>query len=135
MGYAALKLKSQIILRVIEGGKGAKPEAVFTAPTRKVMILGIILATLQIADGLLTAMGMHIFGTNAEGNALLRTLMEQWGSIPALIVAKSLALSVILMLCLLASRVHWLPLAMKGVIAVYLFAAVLPWSYLLLRHA
>ena len=45
----------------------------------EVQILGVILATLQVLDGTLTAIGIHIDGTSAEGNLLLRALMENIG--------------------------------------------------------
>lgn len=97
----------------------------------EVFVLGLIMATLQVLDGVLTAIGIEHFGTGAEGNALLRELMELIGHVPTLIIVKGIAISIIFLLCSLASRVTWLPLAIKAMIGVYLFAAIIPWSYIL----
>lgn len=97
-------------------------------------LLGSILILLQIFDGILTGLGMNFFGTDMEGNVLLRTLMHTLGVVPALLVVKSFAISVIIVLVNLSSQVKWLPLAMKGVIGLYLLAAIIPWSVILARH-
>lgn len=97
-------------------------------------ILGSILILLQIFDGILTGLGMNFFGTDMEGNVLLRTMMHTLGVVPALLVVKSFAISVIIVLVNLSSQVKWLPLAMKGVIGLYLLAAIIPWSVILARH-
>lgn len=100
----------------------------------KPAILGMILIALQIMDGLLTGFGMNFFGTDMEGNVFLRSVMHLIGVVPALIVVKSGAISVIIVLVNLCSQVKWLPLAMKGVIGLYLLAAVIPWSIILANH-
>lgn len=97
-------------------------------------VLGIILIVLQIADGVLTGFGMSFFGTQMEGNVLLRTLMHEIGVVPALVLVKSLAIAVVIVLVQLSSQVQWLPMALKGVIGLYMLAAVIPWSVILANH-
>jgi uncharacterized membrane protein len=97
-------------------------------------VLGLILIVLQIADGVLTGFGMSFFGTQMEGNVLLRTLMHEIGVIPALVLVKSLAIAVVIVLVQLSSQVSWLPMALKGVIGLYMLAAVIPWSVILATH-
>ncbi|MCB0353847.1 MAG: hypothetical protein KDD64_09995 [Bdellovibrionales bacterium] len=104
------------------------------APTQEIVILGSILAILQIMDGILTAQGVHHFGIHAEGNPLLRWLMLSLGYETALIVAKVLSLVIIAALCFLATRVQWLIHAIRLVIFVYLGAAIIPWSVILLKQ-
>jgi uncharacterized membrane protein len=97
-------------------------------------VLGLILIVLQIADGVLTGFGMSFFGTQMEGNVLLRTLMHEIGVAPALVLVKSLAIAVVIVLVQLSSQVKWLPMALKGVIGLYMLAAVIPWSVILATH-
>ena len=97
----------------------------------EVAALGLILALLQIADGLLTALGMSHYGTNMEGNLLLRELMHLVGFIPALVMVKTVAIGVVTGLCLHAYSVSWLKPAFKIVIGLYITFAVLPWSVIL----
>lgn len=99
-----------------------------------IVVLGLILAALQVLDGLLTAIGVSHLGTSAEGNMLIRHLMEAWGYGPALIAIKSLALMIVALLCFLATSVSWVRFAMKGVIALYLLAAIIPWSTIILTR-
>lgn len=133
MGQAVFKLDTQPNFTLIDGGQ--KTGVIAARPSREMIFLSAVLIFLQISDGVLTALGMTMFGTEAEGNLLLRTLMESWGYIPALVIAKSFAIVVIGMLCYLSTVVAWLPRAMRCVIAVYLLAAIIPWSYILLTNA
>lgn len=134
MGQAAYKLDDQPNFTIIDGGNSTQA-TVDAQPSKEMIVLSIILALLQVSDGVLTGMGMSMFGTAAEGNLLLRTLMEAWGYIPALFIAKSFAILVIAGLCYLSTVVSWLPRAMRCVIAVYVLAAVIPWTYILLTHS
>jgi len=102
------------------------------APSREIITLGVFLCILQVVDGVLTSLGVGAFGVSAEGNAFLRFLMEQMGHIPALILTKSLAVFVTFVLCLLSSSVSWVSHALKCVIGVYLLAAIVPWTLILL---
>ena len=56
-------------------------------PARFLALIGVLIA-LQILDGALTLAGMHTFGLSAEGNPLLRTLMNSLGLIPGLVATK-----------------------------------------------
>jgi apolipoprotein N-acyltransferase len=94
-------------------------------------VLGIILAFLQVADGVLTGLGMAHYGTAMEGNILLRELMLLIGFVPALVVVKTAAIGVVTGLCLYAYSVTWLRSAFKVVIGLYVLLAVLPWSVIL----
>ena len=102
--------------------------------SNEVIVLGSILAVLQILDGILTTLGVSHFGTDAEGNVILRSLMEIIGHVPALIVAKSLAIAVIATLCVLSKKITWVGRAFKFVIGIYLFAAIIPWTMILVTR-
>jgi hypothetical protein len=109
-----------------------------TAPgfsaSREVIILSSLLVALQIADLVLTAVGVSLFGVNAEGNPLIRGLMQHMGILPALVIVKSVAICIIGMLVLLARTVPWVPVAMRAVAAIYILAAIIPWSGILLTQ-
>ncbi|MCB0333501.1 MAG: hypothetical protein KDD55_08370 [Bdellovibrionales bacterium] len=102
------------------------------APSREIILLGLALVLLQILDGVLTSVGVLHFGITAEGNPLLSHLMHQMGTTYTLILTKGLSIVIILALCYLASRVEWLTIALKGVVVIYLTAAIIPWSVILL---
>lgn len=99
--------------------------------SRTVLILGAVLIVFQILDGILTGTGMHIHGTSFEGNAMLRIFMEYFGVVPALVVAKSIAIAAVALLVVLSKSVRWVPIALFGVNVIYFTAAILPWSFLL----
>lgn len=124
-------------LTLVKGGLscGNGVLTVQPAPSRQMVILAAMMIVLQIADGILTGLGVSHFGTEAEGNPLLRLGMEYFGHIPTLIITKLIAVGVVLALLNLSRRVGWIQRALKVVIAVYLLAAVLPWSGILLFHA
>ena len=107
----------------------------YPASKTEIYIVGIILITLQILDGLLTGIGVSKFGAYAEANILIRTLILQWGPIAALVIVKSLAIAIVLILCHLASKINWVTSALKGVIALYLCAAIIPWTAILILRA
>ena len=102
-----------------------------TTVAKEIAVLGLILATLQILDGVLTALGISIYGSEMEGNALLRSFMDLIGCLPALVVVKSISVAVIAGLCLHAYSVPWLKHALRGVIGLYVIGAVLPWTVIL----
>ena len=109
----------------------------FTKPASKneILIIGIALIIIQILDGVFTAIGVARFGSSVEANVFIRTLIEQWGSFSALLLVKTLAVGVVITLCSLSSRVPWVVPALKGVIILYLCAAIIPWSAILIMHA
>jgi hypothetical protein len=100
-------------------------------PSERVLALGLILMLLQVADGLLTAMGVSMLGNDAEGNPLLRGLMYNIGTLPTLILCKSAAICIVGVLCMISGSVRWIETAFQIVIAVYLLAAVIPWTIIL----
>lgn len=104
----------------------------FSVPTTKdIYVTGLILALLQIADGVLTAIGIFRFGVHAEGNPLLKSLMMTVGPVEALIIVKLIAISVIATLCMLATQISWVTKALKGMIVLYMCAAIIPWTAIL----
>jgi len=129
MGNAALQIEAVRDFPTLALVTSPKAQPVAVNP--EIILLGTILAVIQILDGVLTAMGMNSFGTHAEGNLVLRNLMELVGHVPALIVAKGLALGVIGVLCGLSTRSTWVAPALKIVIGIYLCAAIIPWTFIL----
>jgi len=103
-------------------------------PPKEILVLGSILIVLQVIDGLLTAYGVKSLGIYAEGNPFIRSLMEQIGHVPALVIVKATAAFIIAHLCTLSHTVSWISGALKGMIGVYLFAAILPWTAILYSH-
>lgn len=109
--------------RVIEKGFTLKIEAI---------TLGFILCIMQALDGVLTTIGVSRFGIESEANPLIRSLMESYGEVFALALVKSFAIVAICVLVFLAHRVSWVSKALGYVTALYLFVAILPWTYLLM---
>lgn len=100
-------------------------------PAANVLLIGSFLALLQLVDGLFTSMGVERFGIAVEGNPLLRHLMAEFGHIPTLASLKILAVLVIVALTLFARQLPWIKNALGAVSCVYLFAAIMPWTYIL----
>jgi arginine exporter protein ArgO len=92
------------------------------------VLLVFILA--QVADGVFTYIGIATFGTLIEGNPLLAWYIAMFGAGTAVIGAKSFAVA-----C--ASTLHLRAMHRTiGVLAIiYLVAAVLPWSRMLIAVA
>jgi hypothetical protein len=103
------------------------------APSQEVVFAAGLLCLLQVMDGFLTAWGVSFHGISAEGNPLIRTLMESIGTIPALIFVKSFAIIIIALLVVLAEQIAWMAFALRTVAAIYLFSAVIPWSGIILK--
>lgn len=99
-----------------------------------VIPIAITLILLQFLDGFFTALGVLRYGTWIEGNVLLREAMEIFGTIPTLAATKGLAILIIFGLVYLARHVVWVPRAMRWVAALYVIAAIIPWSVIHLRH-
>jgi hypothetical protein len=97
-------------------------------------ILAVTLIILQLLDGILTCSGIYAFGLTAEGNPLMRTLISLLGIIPAVTISKLVCISVVLGLCAQAREIYWLPFALSCVGGIYLIAAVIPWSLLIIGH-
>lgn len=99
--------------------------------SRRIVVLGAILVTLQILDGFLTATGVNTFGLHAEGNPLLRHCMEIFGAVPAIVMTKCACIVLIVSLCFQAARVRWVSFALHGVAGLYTLCAIIPWSLIL----
>ena len=100
-------------------------------PSRDFIYLGVFLASLQVFDGVLTSMGLTQLGMHAEANPLLRFLMHHLGPTSALLVVKGTAVFVVLMLTILARKTRWIKDLIAALSCLYLFAAILPWLYIL----
>jgi hypothetical protein len=85
----------------------------------------------QILDGALTIGGVTTYGIAAEGNPMLRTLMELIGLAPAVVLTKLACSALVIVLCYQAHTIAWLPRALKGILGVYTLFAVIPWSVML----
>jgi hypothetical protein len=97
------------------------------------IVAATLLVLIQILDGILTHRGLSLYGgIGGEGNGLLRYAMSMYGVIPALVMAKGMAVSLIFALCSIAHRINWIENAFKGLIALYLIFAILPWTGILL---
>lgn len=97
-------------------------------------MLGTALILCQVLDGVLTGIGVFHFGPGIEANLLLRSAMESIGSLEALVVFKLSAIIIVISLCYLSGRVFWIRTAMKALIAVYVFGAILPWGVMLFNR-
>jgi hypothetical protein len=93
--------------------------------TRAFWALALFVAV-QIADGVLTAVGIGRFGPSIEANPLLVHSMVTFGSAPALLMAKAVA---IVAGGLLHAHSYHLVLALLTV--AYVFATLIPWAILL----
>ncbi len=80
----------------------------------------------QILDGILTYMGVSIFGVAAEGNPILAWLMASYGEAFALAGAKIVAA-----LCGVALYVLAVDRLLAALTLVYIGAAVVPWTLVL----
>jgi hypothetical protein len=85
-----------------------------------------LFVAVQLADGILTSIGVARFGTGVEANPLLVHSMAAYGSWTTLAAAKIVAVlggSVL--------HVYAYDLVLASLTAGYVFATVLPWSLLL----
>ena len=106
-------------------------QAIRAAGQSEIFYLGVLVAILQILDGVLTAMGMMHFGTPVEGNPILRFMMDCIGIFPTLIAIKALAIGIIVTLCCLSKQVTWVGFSLRCVAVIYLWFAVIPWSVII----
>jgi len=98
---------------------------------RKALMSGLLLILLQGLDGILTTIGVERFGVSAEGNPLIRNLMHEMGHLPALGLVKCLAVLIIIALMSYARKLPWINNALGAIGAVYIFVAIIPWTYIL----
>jgi len=97
----------------------------------KAFVLGSVLCLLQALDGVLTSIGVSRFGIEWEGNPFIRALMEDFGPTTALGIVKCFAILLVVGLTFFARRLPWINNAMGAVSCIYLFVAIIPWSYYL----
>lgn len=81
----------------------------------------------QILDGILTYVGVSIFGLASEGNPILAWLMAAYGEVLALTAAK-----VVAALCGVALYMLAVDRLLVLLTLVYVGAAVVPWTLVLL---
>lgn len=94
-------------------------------------IFGWLLICAQVLDGVLTYLGTSRFGLEAEGNPLLRFLMETFGSASALVMTKICAIFIVFFLMSMMSRLSWLRSTLGGLTVLYAIMAIIPWTILL----
>ena len=109
---------------------GGKQGLLFAS--QRILNLSILLIILQLIDAVLTSIGVARYGISAEGNPFLRNLMLEWGCIPTLAAVKSAAILAILLIASFAHEIKWIPRVMEATCALYILAAVAPWTYFLL---
>ena len=102
--------------------------------SKETLCLCAILVVLQLFDGILTARGVSILGIESEGNLIIRNLMYFLGIAPALLVVKTVAISIVVALGVISESVPWLCGALRGLAVVYLGAAVVPWCIINSLH-
>jgi hypothetical protein len=104
------------------------------APSRDVIAFGVFLASLQVADGVLTSVGVSTWGLHAEGNPVLRTLMHYVGPHNAIVIAKCFAIVAVVFLTNVARKKKLFRDLIGAMTCLYLFAAIIPWVYFLSKH-
>lgn len=103
----------------------------FEYPTLDFLFLGIFLASLNLFDGYLTSKGMETFGIHTEGNTLLKSLMYRYGHNQTLLVVKGIAIFLVFILTVAARKSKIVKNLVGTLSLIYLFAAVVPWIYIL----
>ena len=132
MELTVRKLEPAVLTRRVEASallwaKGSDDSVL----AKDVIVLGALLSLLQLVDGVLTNLGINRYGIAIEGNPFLRSMMEEFGHVPTLTILKCLAIGLVIALTMMTKKLPWIKNAMSAVTAVYLFAAILPWTYLL----
>jgi len=97
----------------------------------RLMFVAFFLILMQIMDGVLTSIGISRFGVSMEGNPFLRSLMANFGHIPTLTIVKLIAVAMVVLLACVAEKLSWGRKAMEVLCGIYLFGAVIPWTYIL----
>lgn len=101
------------------------------APSCEVCRLALLLIALQIADALVTLLGIRRYGVLAEGNPFVREMMSAFGAAEILTLIKLVA---VLSVVVLVRRLKHNSKAVRGLFLVtcfYVVAVLLPWSYFL----
>lgn len=98
---------------------------------KRALMLGILMVTCHILDGILTFFGMELFGIAAEGNGLLRYFMHYYGHGTTLFLAKTMAVIITIILMCVSHRRKWVRNLLAVTIGIYLILAIFPWFYIL----
>lgn len=93
--------------------------------------LGMILIACQILDGLLTYIGLRLYGVRMEGNVFLKELMIAYGTFTTLFCAKLFAFFCIVILTIYAHKRRWIRPFIAAMCGIYLILAVIPWIYII----
>jgi hypothetical protein len=116
------------------GIPGQAPDVVSLVRHPAVMTaFAAILVLCQVLDGFATGLGMARFGVAMEGNIALREAMRIFGVAPTLIIAKGLAIAIVISLRLLGRQVTWVGETLALLSLAYIGAAIIPWSVILLK--
>lgn len=99
-----------------------------------IILLAMLLISVQVIDGFFTGIGVHLHGIAAEGNPILRSLMHSVGPVPTLIASKTATIGMTIFLAIMTKEIPWLKAALKWTLGFYLFAAVIPWSMIILEQ-
>jgi hypothetical protein len=102
--------------------------------SKRALQLGGLLVGLQILDGVLTYIGVTLYGNMMEGNYFLHVLMESYGAKPVLFFSKLLVVGVIFVLTGLAHKRKWIRPFILLLCVVYLMCAVIPWVFIISNH-
>jgi len=97
-----------------------------TAPQTRAAWVLIAFAATQLADGVMTAAGTAQYGTSIEANPLLVFLFGVLGTSTALVAVKLFAIGCATLLYLGSKH-----LALRILTVVYVFAALVPWTFVL----
>lgn len=100
-------------------------------PSRDIYYFGLFLISLQVMDGFLTSQGMLRYGTFAEGNPILRQLMETFSPTQTLFFVKAFAIMAVVLITIIAQRSRMVRDMIGLLSCIYLCVAILPWAYLL----
>ncbi|MDZ4785313.1 MAG: DUF5658 family protein [bacterium] len=99
--------------------------------SKKAFLLGGALAMCQLFDGFLTYLGLEMQGLHMERNTFLRELMRAYGMAPVLVIAKFLAVVLVIGLTTYAHRRKWIRPLIAALVGIYLVLAVVPWMYII----
>lgn len=99
--------------------------------SKKAFVLGAALVLAQVLDGVLTYIGLSIYGKHMEGNPILRQLIFEWGKAPALTAAKLFAIGAAVILAFQAHTRRWVRPIILVLVCIYLILAIVPWTVLI----
>lgn len=91
----------------------------------------ITLIAFQILDGILTYTGVSIHGNTLEGNPIVYNLIENYGQLFGVTIAKAFTVLAILFLWRLKDKVKWIPKSLEIMGLYYFFFAIVPWGIIL----